>query len=96
MSNVLGLAGLYFIVLYPFPGPGTSPIRFVSKIRAILEYLCVRSSDIVFYLHKIHFRRFSGQPLGETTFSKKGTQNENLTIILKFQCPKRVFVENLL
>ena len=36
-----------FHVFYPLPGPGTSPIRFVRKIRAILRYSCVRSSDVV-------------------------------------------------
>ena len=32
---------------YLLLGPGTNPIRFVLKIRVILRYLCVRSSDVV-------------------------------------------------
>ena len=38
---------MFFIDFYPLPGPGNSPIRFVSKIRAFLRYVCVRSSDAV-------------------------------------------------
>ena len=38
---------MFFIVSYPLPGAGTSPIGFVSKVRIILMYLCVRSSDKV-------------------------------------------------
>ena len=38
---------MFFIVSCTLPGPGTSPIRFVPKIRAILRYVCVRSSDVV-------------------------------------------------
>ena len=38
---------MFFNCFYPLLGPGTSPIRFVSEIRAILKYLCIRSSDVV-------------------------------------------------
>ena len=44
----MGLARpMFFIVFDVLPGPGTSPIQFVSEVYAILEYLCVRSSDVV-------------------------------------------------
>jgi len=38
---------MFCIVFYPLPGPGTSPIRCVSKFPAILDYVCVRSSDVI-------------------------------------------------
>ena len=38
---------MFFIVFLQLPGPGTSPIRFVSEIRAIVGYLCVRGADAV-------------------------------------------------
>jgi len=48
MRNALHWPDLCFlIVFHPFPGPGTSPSRFVSKIPAILKCLCVRSSHVV-------------------------------------------------
>ena len=42
-----GQSYVFLIVVYPLPGPGTGPTRFISKIRAILGYLCVRRSDVV-------------------------------------------------
>ena len=60
----------YVFMFFPFSSPGPSPTRFDSKIRAILMYLCVRSSDVIFYGHQTHFGRFFGQPSGENTFSK--------------------------
>ena len=38
-----------FLVFYPFPGAGTTPIGVDSKIPNILLYLCVRNSDVVFH-----------------------------------------------
>jgi len=78
-----------FYRCYMFPGPGTSPIRFVSEIRAILKYVCVRSSAVAFYGLQIRFGRFFGQPFG----TNKKT-NKNQTIILDLLCPRRVFVAN--
>ena len=36
----------YFLGKIQFPEPGTGPIGFVSKFRAVLWYLCVRNSDM--------------------------------------------------
>ena len=72
-----------FDVFYPISGPGTGPIGFVSKFRAILMYLCVQNSDVVFYGHQIHFGGFFGQPSGENTFSKNAPPKKtwgNLTV----------------
>ena len=85
---------IYFYVSYLLPGPGTRPIRFVWKVHATLQNLCVRSFDVVPYGHQIHFGRFFGQPSRENTFSKKCIRNGNLPIIVDLQCPQCVFVVN--
>jgi len=50
--------------------PGTSPIRFVSKIRAILTYLCVRSSVVYFEGTIYIFGGSLASPLGRIHFRK--------------------------
>ena len=65
---------MFSIVFYLLPGPGTSPIRFVLKIRAILKYLCVRSSDVVFYGRQNPFLEVSLASPSRRTHLRKAYQ----------------------
>jgi len=48
MGIKLCYINLCVLLFPPFPGPGTGPIRLVSKFRAVLMYLCVQNFDVVF------------------------------------------------
>ena len=58
--------------LSPVFGPGTSPNGWVSEIYAILTYVCVRSSDVVFYGRQIHFGEVLWPALwGDSIYEKR-------------------------
>ena len=44
--HVFQLPCMFSVVFQPSPNTGTSPIRFVLKIRAVLRCLCVPSSEL--------------------------------------------------
>jgi len=66
-----------YLFVYPVPGPGINPIRFVSQICAVLTDLCVRNYDVILHGHQIHFGRLFGQPCGGNTFSKNAPNEKS-------------------
>jgi len=62
---IIWKAYVFFKLVLTFPGTVTSPIAFGSKLR-----LCVRSLDVVFYCHQIHFGFFLASPLRKIRFRK--------------------------
>lgn len=65
-------------VCFKETGPVTCPIGLDSKRNCILMYLYIRSSDVLFYGHRIYCGGFFGQPSGENTFSKNAPNNKSL------------------
>ena len=68
-------------------------VVFASNLHAEMVKTTVRSSrsNILGFVQfwEVLLPALRGEPIFE-----KGTQNENLTIIFDFQCPKCVFVAN--
>ena len=100
---------MFFIVFYPLLGPGTSPIRFVSKTVALLEYLCVRSSDVVSELALGQFDVYVKKQwnlAGHQIFTNPEFESKplfgagytkyqpELIFLNLFRAPKHVFVAN--